>query len=297
MNGAGLRRRRWLGAEAPSFMPRLVAGLGVVGFAFGLWILVGLGIEGAGGTGGSDAVAYWQAGRAVIDGAALYGLKPGATAAYLYSPLFAQLMAPLAILPREAFVWLWRLLEIGCLRLVVGSWTRTGIAILVFPPVLIELAFGNVNLMVAAVCAFVMRGRSALAGIPLVVKLTALPLVPLAFVADRRGFLAGLALAVVATGVSVLVAPTLWGDFIAFLGHVSEPTWWTNLSRGASLAVRLVIALGLGVAAIRWRRLAPIAVIVGLPIIWVTSLSILVAVAAPLRPAARGLPAAGALDR
>lgn len=270
-------------AISPAFVPRLVTGLGVIGFAFGLWILVGLGIHGQGGTAGTDALAYWQAGRAILDGSALYAGDPGATAAYLYSPLFAQLVAPASLLPSVAFVWLWRLLEVGCLRLVLGSWARAGLAILVFPPVLIELAFGNVNLVVAAVCALAMRGRAAATSVPLAVKLTGLPLVPLAFVADRRGFLAGLVVAALAVGISILVAPGPWADFAAFLGRAPEPTWWTNLSRGTPLLPRLVLALALGVAAIRWRRLAPIAVVIGLPIVWLTSLSILVAVAAPLR--------------
>ncbi|MBI3746442.1 MAG: hypothetical protein HY264_07980 [Chloroflexi bacterium] len=69
-------------------------GAAFIGFAFGLWILLGLGIEGNGGTGGSDALAYWRAGRAIIDGTALYGQDAGTASAYLYSPLFAQLMTP-----------------------------------------------------------------------------------------------------------------------------------------------------------------------------------------------------------
>jgi hypothetical protein len=141
-----------------------------------------------------------------------------------------------------------------------------------------------------------MRGASAATSMPLAVKLTGLPLVPLAVIADRKGFLVGLATAALAVAGSVLVAPDLWAGFLAFLGQVPEPSWWTNLSRGTPLALRLAIAMALGVAAIRWRRLAPIAVIVGLPIVWVTSLSILVAVAAPLPARGRAIPAGG-LDR
>ncbi len=46
---------------------RVAQGAAVVGFAFGIWILLGLGIEGSGGTGGSDALAYLRAGRAIVD--------------------------------------------------------------------------------------------------------------------------------------------------------------------------------------------------------------------------------------
>lgn len=261
---------------------RVAQGAAVVGFALGLWILVSQGIDGAGGTGGTDGLAYWRAGRAVVDGSSLYGQDAGTTSAYLYSPLFAQVMVPFSYLPQVAFVWLWRLLEVGCLRIATGSWTRAGIAILVFPPVIIELAYANVNLMIAAVCALVMRGKVEAWSVPIVVKAAAAPLAPLAFVADRRAFIRSAAIVLGVVAASIVIAPTLWSAYLSFLSTAQEPTWWTNLSRGIPFITRLVLALVLGFAALRWRRLAPAAVLIGLPIVWLSSLSILVATVVPV---------------
>ncbi|MBI3764598.1 MAG: DUF2029 domain-containing protein [Chloroflexi bacterium] len=261
---------------------RLAQGIAVVGFAFSLWILVSIGIDSNGGTGGSDALAYWQAGRAILNGAPLYGADVGTTSAFLYSPLFAQVVTPSTLLPQVAFVWAWRLLELAGLRIAIGSWTRAGIALLVFPPLLIELAYANVNLMIAAICALAMRGAVAGWSVAILAKAAAIPLVPLAFLADRRIFLASGAVALVAIALSVIVAPTLWQDYRAFLSTAQEPMWWTNLSRGLPFGARLAVAIGVGVAAIRWRRLAPVAVLIGLPIVWLSSVSILVACVARL---------------
>ena len=45
---------------------------------------------------------------------------------------------------------------------------------------------------------------------------------------------------------------------------------------------RLAVAAVLGLAAVRWPRLAPAAVILSLPVVWIASLSILVATFAPV---------------
>ncbi len=269
----------WAGRRVVGWVLKGAAG---IGFLFGLWILAGLGIAGQGGSGGSDAIAYWHAGRAILDGTSLYGADAGTTSAYLYSPLFAQVVAPLTFLSPISFVWLWRAIELGALRVATGSWTRAGLAILVFPPVIIELAYANVNLLIAAICALAMRGLVAPWSVPVVVKVAALPLAPMAFLADRRTFLLSGAIALAAVVVSVAIAPTMWTDYVAFLRNAQEPTWWTNLSQGIPLAPRLLVGMALGVAAIRWPRLAPLAVLIALPIVWLSALSILVATVAPI---------------
>ena len=268
----------------------LARGLAGIGFAYGLWAIVALGVAGEGGSTGTDALAYWTAGQAMLGGGSPYGAAPGEAGAYLYAPIFVQVVAPLTLLPAAVFVWGWRLLEVVCLRVAVGSWTGAGVAILVFPPVVIELAFANVNLIVAAVCALVMRGGVAVSGIPVVVKGVGLPLVPLAFLNGRAGFVRSWALLLAIVAVSVALAPSLWREYLELLSRTAQPTWWTNLSGDLPLAVRLAVGLGLGLVAIRFVRLAPIAVFVAQPIVWLSSLSILVAVVAPVArsPLARG---------
>ncbi|HJP88681.1 MAG TPA: hypothetical protein VJ850_06585, partial [Candidatus Limnocylindrales bacterium] len=93
--------RRWLGA-----------GLALVGFALLAQTLLAHGIQGDGGGGGIDAIAYWTAAQNVVHGQPLYGLESGDFAAYSYPPVLAQVLAPTALLPMPAFVWLWRALEL-----------------------------------------------------------------------------------------------------------------------------------------------------------------------------------------
>ncbi|MBI3746441.1 MAG: hypothetical protein HY264_07975 [Chloroflexi bacterium] len=150
---------------------------------------------------------------------------------------------------------------------------------------IIELAYANVNLPIAAVCALVMRRRVASWSIPVVVKAAGLPLIPLAFLGERGTFLRSGALALGAVAVSVVFAPSLWSTYIDFLRTAVEPPWWTNLSHGIALAPRLLVAIVLGLLAVRWSRLAPAAVCLGLPIVWLSTLSILVAMVAPTEAA------------
>ncbi len=165
---------------------------------------------------------------------------------------------------------------------------------------IIELAYANVNLPIAAICALVMRASVASWSIPPVVKLAALPLAPLAFFLDRRMFLRGAAVALGAVAASIVVAPAQWSAYLDFLSTAREPEWWTNLSHGIAFAPRLLVAVGLGVAAIRWRRVAPLAVLISLPIVWLSALSILVATVVPIRgsaPVTGEVPAAGGCRR
>src|SRR3954447_11024270 len=137
----------------------LERGVAAVGFGLLAQVLLPTGIVGFGGTGGTDATDYWIAARHVGAGEPLYAAAYGT---YLAPPpprRFAQLLAPVALLPANAFVWAWRLIELACLRVAVGGWRRAGIALL-FPPVISELETGNVHLVMAAVCALAMRGAA-----------------------------------------------------------------------------------------------------------------------------------------
>jgi hypothetical protein len=276
----------------PSLSPRgrrlLEYGLAACGFLLLAVVLLERGILGAGnGAGGGDALAYQAAAQRMLDGAPLYIEHAGTLLAFVYPPLFAQLIAPLGLLSPVAFVWLWRGFGLLGLRVAMGSWTAAGIATLVFPPVIFELEVANLNLVLAGICAMVMRGQAALVLPAFVAKLAALPLLPLAAITDRRGLLAGGLAAGIAVTVSVLTVPQLWGTYVQFLASSPEPSYWTNLFAGVPIVARLLAALLLGVVAIRYRRVAPVAMLVGLPVVWLSALSILVATAAPLPGEAR----------
>lgn len=260
----------------------LSRGVALVGFGLLAKILLETGIVGAGGTGGTDANDYWVAARHVANGEPLYAAAYGTYLAYSYPPVFAQLLSPLSALPSVGFVWLWRGVELVALRVAVGSWTRAGIALLVFPPAIAEIETGNVHLVMAAVCALAMRGASfpiAPAGL---LKFASAPLAPIGFLRDRRGFVTGVAVAGVVLLASVALAPRAWSDYLAFLGSNQLPTVPAVALTILPLPLRLALAAGLGIAAVRFVRLAPVAVLLAYPVVWATSLTTLVAIVTPI---------------
>jgi hypothetical protein len=190
---------------------------------------------------------------------------------------------PFSYLPMPAFVWLWRALELGALRLAVGSWTRTGLALLL-PPVIAEIDAGNVHLLMAGVCALAMRGFAGGIAPAALLKFASIPLVPLGWNRDRRGLVAGGILAVGLAAGSLALSPTAWSDYVRFLGSSEFPSGWYNVAESVPLPIRLGLAAAAGIAALRWIRLAPVAVVLAYPVVWFHALSTLVALAAPLAP-------------
>ncbi len=255
-----------------------------MGFAFLGKTLIEYGIQGAGGGGGIDAIAYWTAASNAREGLPLYATPVGSFTAYPYPPVLAQLLVPFSYLPMPAFVWLWRALELGALRLSVGSWTGTGLALLL-PPVIAEIDAGNVHLLMAAVCALAMRGAAGTVAPSALLKFASVPLVPLAWRLDRKGLVVGAGVAGAIVAGSFAIAPAAWSDHVAYLGSNAFPSGWYNVAESIPLPLRLALSAVAGVAAIRWIRLAPVAVVLAYPVIWFHALSTLVAVVAPVAPA------------
>jgi len=173
----------------------LFAGLSVVGYALSAEALLLHGILGSGGAGGGDVFAYWTSGRHVLDGEPLYGPGVGGYAAFLYPPPLAQLFAILAWLPFPVVVWGWRIVELVCVRIAVGSWRRVGIALLVWPPIIAELDAGNVHLLVAAAVAMVIRGDSRFLVPAALTKFASLAALPASLRRDPGGLARGVVIA------------------------------------------------------------------------------------------------------
>jgi hypothetical protein len=281
----GLWRRTRSFRLSPQGGTWLSRGLAAIGFAFLAKTLLEYGIQGSGGSGGIDAIAYWTAAVNVREGLPLYAIPEGGFAAYAYPPTLAQALVPFSFLPLPAFVWLWRAVELVSLRVATGSWTRSGLVLLFLPPVIAELDAGNVHLIMAAVCALAMRGVSVTVVPATLLKFASVPLVPLSWRLDRRGLLVGVGVAAAAVAASFVMAPAAWTDYAAWLTTTSFPSGWYNVAEFVPLPLRLAAAAALGLAAIRWVRLAPIAVVLAYPVVWFHSLSTLVAIITPLRPA------------
>jgi hypothetical protein len=257
-------------------------GLALVGFAFLAKTLLDHGIQGAGGGGGIDAIAYWTAAGNVRDDLPLYANPVGSFTAYVYPPTLAQALVPASFLPMPVFVWLWRAIEVVALRVAVGSWTRAGIALLIVPPVIAELDAGNIHLIMAAVCALTMRGAALGVAPATLLKFASVPLAPLAWRLDRRGLFIGIGATALVVVASAAIASGAWVDYIRFLGTAQFPTGSYIISENVPLLLRLAVAAVVGIAAVRWIRLAPIAVLLAYPVVWFHGLSTLVAVVAPV---------------
>jgi hypothetical protein len=231
---------------------------------------------------GIDARAYWG-----VDLAHPYASSGvGEYSTYLYSPAFAQFLSPLYVLPFEAFFALWTIASIAVLYWLVRPWPWALLILLL--PWTYELFVGQVHLFIAAIIVLGFR-YPALWAFNLLTKVT--PGVGLLWFLVRREW-RSLAVALATTGAialaSFVLAPTAWFDWVAFLrgstgsGELLYPR----------LALSAVIVAAGALTGRRWT--VPIAVWLALPVVWIESWVILLAIirlrepvpaALPLRPA------------
>jgi Glycosyltransferase family 87 len=214
---------------------------------------------------GVDARAYWQ-----VDLAHPYLTSGvGDVSAFLYSPAFAQVMAPFSLLPFPAFDALWTALLLMVCAWLIRPWPWAGL--MLFLPISYELFVGNVNFLIAAAIVLGFRAPTTWA-FPILTKIA--PGLGLLWFAVRREWRA-LALAIGGTAavvaVSFALAPSAWSDWFAFL--------LASSGRSDLLVPRTVIAAGLLVfgAATGRRWLVPVAVWMALPNVILNSWVILLA--------------------
>ena len=93
---------------------------------------------------GQDARCYWQA---TLADPYLHS-DWNDPIAYVYSPAFLQLVSPLTALPWQAFVAAWTAILLAAVRFLTGP--RLLAAGLLFPFTAMEVAGGNVSLLLAA---------------------------------------------------------------------------------------------------------------------------------------------------
>lgn len=191
--------------------------------------------------------------------------------AFIYPPPAVFLFAPLAWLPWAVFAPLFLGLNLAAVVLLTGRWAP--LAMLAFPPVLLELLNGNIHLIMAAAIWLGFRFPVAWAFV-LLTKVT--PGVGVLWFA-ARGEWRRLAQAVVATGaicvVSFGLVPTMWADWLALV------TGAAPVGSLPPLLVRLPLAALLVVYAGRTDRawLVPVASLLAMPTIWLQSTALLLA--------------------
>jgi hypothetical protein len=228
-----------------------------------------------------DFYTYWA-----TRGGLHYGLSnPFSIGAYLYAPAFAQAIAPLTVLPWPVFAGVWTALIVVAYLWLVGRWA---FPILFSVAVALELYLGQIDIFLAAAIVLGFRYPAAWA-LALLTKVT--PGVGLIWFAVRREwmklFVAGSATLLI-VGVSALIDPGAWrGWFDLLYRSATHP----QTIVGAFLPVPLWLRLPIAVALIAWGArtnrpwTVPVGALLAMPVLWVNTFAILVAVVPLLRGA------------
>ncbi|HEY8798996.1 MAG TPA: glycosyltransferase family 87 protein [Candidatus Limnocylindrales bacterium] len=229
---------------------------------------------------GQDARCYWQA---TLANPYLHS-DWNDPIAYVYSPAFLQLVSPLTALPWQAFMAVWTALLILAVRFLTGP--RLLAAGLLFPFAAMEVAGGNVSLLLAAAIVVGFRWPAAWS-IVLLTKIT--PGIGLLWFAVRREW-RSLAIALGVTAAIALVSfVVLPGQWRAWIDVVVQNALAGKSGTWASVPIPLWIRLPFAIALVAWgartdrRWTVPVASMLALPALWYGGLSMLLAVI-PLLP-------------
>ena len=227
----------------------LLVGLWVTGVAMATYMVIGRAQLGL------DSHAYWRA----LQVEHPYGLEPHAVDAYLYSPLFLQVLRPLGLLPWPAFGVVWAVLQAAAVWWLVRplGWVwRIPLMLLCIP----EFILGNVHALIA-VSLVLGLARPGWWSFLAVTKIA--PAVPAALWLVARGEWRRLASFLIWTtvvvGASALISPSLWTEWIAFLTRPHDIDSMMILSFAAGLVVAVVAARR------GWVWALPIAVLLAVP--------------------------------
>ena len=208
---------------------------------------------------GADSHAYWVAAR---HPETWYTLPPEYRDAFLYAPVFAQVLVPLGQLPWPVFqgAWIAGQTAVLCWLLAPLGWRR---ALSVAPFLVSDLLVGNLYFFFAAALVLAVRREPGALALPALTKI-APAVVGVWFLV--RGEWRPLLRAVTATLVIVLLscalAPEAWMAWLTFLSTSAE-------DRGLMAGLRLLLALAVVVYAAKTGRawlLAP-ALILACPVL------------------------------
>ncbi|TME11587.1 MAG: DUF2029 domain-containing protein [Chloroflexi bacterium] len=231
---------------------------------------------------GVDAYTYWT-----VDPSSPYGASaPGTAQAYFYSPAFAQVTAPIHLLPWQVFIAAWTVLLTVALLWQAGRWMAI---VLLLPPVFIDLTVGNIHLLLGAAILLGFRWPWAWA----FVVLPGVGLLWFAFRREWRSLAIALGATAVIAAISFAVRPDLWRAWIELLVAATRAPDWVLI-----VPIPVWFRLPVSVAILWWgartdrRWTVPLASCLALPVLWVNGFAMLVAMIPLLDPASAGSPAA-----
>ena len=226
-----------------------------------------------------DAYAYWTTRSGDYYAAA----ETGQIGAYLYSPAFAQLIAPLTWLPLNIFTAIWTALNCAAVWYLLRRWSLPS---LLFLPIPFEIISGNVHLFYAVAIVVGFRWSASWV-LMFITKVT--PGIGVLWFAVRREWRAlGIALGVTAAivAVSYILNPAAWQQWVALLradlaggagqATLDTPGWYLAVPLLPRLVVSGALLVFAGLTDRRW--LVPVAVVLALPVLWLNGLAVLAAV-------------------
>jgi hypothetical protein len=235
-----------------------------------------------------DMHTYW----ATRDGISYVGSDPYTIGAYLYAPVFAQLLWPLAAsVSWPVFAALWTAAIAGAVIWLVGRWS---FPVLLFSVALaLELYLGQIDVFIAAAIVIGFRYPGVWA-FPLLTKVApGIGLLWFLFRREWRALTTAVAATVAIAAVSAMAAPNLWHDWYDLLRRSITDR---QVVEGAYLAIPVWVRLPFAVGIIWWGArtsrhwTVPIAVLLAMPILWANVFTLLIAVI-PLREEAGLTPA------
>jgi hypothetical protein len=227
-----------------------------------------------------DFHAYWES-RDVIN----YGAySPFLIGAFLYSPAFAHVIAPLTALPWQVFAGLWTAILIATLVWLTGRWSLPLLLAIVVP---LEIYLGQIDFLIAAAIVIGFRYPAAWA-LPLLTKVApGVGLLWFVFRREWRNLLIALAATAAVAAGSALIAPELWRGWIGLIIRTLSDH---ETVTGAYLAIPVWLRLPIAVALVWWGARSdrywtvPVAAFLAMPILWANVFTILLG-AIPLIPA------------
>jgi len=220
-------------------------------------------------------LTYTRSGGAPVDAWCYYGFPPADPWAdgscFVYSPPLAQaMMAVQAVMPFEAFVALLRTIEMIALAALAGP--ALGLALFI-PAVAIEINAANINILIAV--AIVLSFRYPWMWAPVILAKVTPGIGILWFAVRREWRQLAIAIGVTASlaGVSWVIAPDLWRQYVAGLRAATDDSIWLigwRLPLAALVVVwgarkdhRWALVVAVFLALPRWYYLSPV-ILVGL---------------------------------
>ncbi len=222
------------------------------------------------GTVGADAFAYWS-----VQLPHPYALPVGDLGAFTYSPPMALLFHLVSGAPWWVFLWLWMAVLVGTAVWLGG---RRALLVLAFPPVVMELYYGNVNLLIAAAVLLGFAHPWTWSLVLLTKPTCGVGLLWFVARGEWRRLATALGVTAVFAAASFVIAPGLWGEWFAFLSGSA-----TGQPAGAWLAIPVWVRLPAAAALVIWgartdrRWTVAASVALALPVIWFAGLAVFAA--------------------